>query len=107
MEAWLYSHGHADTPDCNTENPHLTHKVALRDVKGGVSQALRARMITDPVFYVHTITSKGYRGGQNNGNTKKRRNRICIGYTARTSVGNTEYSSSIYLHSVVLVSVYW
>jgi hypothetical protein len=28
-------------------------------------------------------------GEQNNGSTKKLRNRICIGYIERTSVGNT------------------
>ena len=44
--------------------------------------------------------------GQNNGNTKKVRNRICVGYIGRTSVGNTECSSSVCLHSVVLVSVH-
>jgi hypothetical protein len=32
------------------------------------------------------------RGEQNNGNTKKLRNRIYAGYTERTSVGNTECS---------------
>jgi hypothetical protein len=42
--------------------------------------------------------------GQNNGNTKKLRNRICVGYIDRTSVDNTE-CSSICLHSVVLMSV--
>jgi hypothetical protein len=45
-----------------------------------------------------------YRGEQNNGNTKKLRNRICVGYIDRTSVGNTE-CSSVCLHYVVLVSV--
>jgi hypothetical protein len=30
---------------------------------------------------------------------------VCVGYNERTSVGNTEYTSSICLHSVVLVSV--
>jgi hypothetical protein len=44
-------------------------------------------------------------GGQNNGNTKKLRNRICFGFDETTSVGNTEYSS-ICLQSVVLVSVH-
>jgi hypothetical protein len=43
-------------------------------------------------------------GGQNNGNTKKL-NRICVGYTENTSVGNTG-SSSLYLHSVELVPVH-
>jgi hypothetical protein len=41
---------------------------------------------------------------QNNGNTKKLRNKICVGYTERTSVGVSECSSSVCLHSVVLVS---
>jgi hypothetical protein len=45
-------------------------------------------------------------GGQNNGNTKKLRNRIRVGYTERTSDGNTE-CSSVCLHSVALVSVHW
>jgi hypothetical protein len=36
---------------------------------------------------------------------KKLKNRICVGYFERTSVGNTEYSS-ICLHSVVLMSVH-
>jgi hypothetical protein len=31
-------------------------------------------------------------GEQNNGNIKKLRNRICIGYIERTSVGNNECS---------------
>jgi hypothetical protein len=44
--------------------------------------------------------------GQNNGNTKKFKNRICVGFVGTTSVGNTEYSSSICLQSVVLVSVH-
>jgi hypothetical protein len=43
------------------------------------------------------------RGGQNNGNTKKWRNRICVGYIERTSVGNVECFSSVCLHSVMLV----
>jgi hypothetical protein len=30
-----------------------------------------------------------------NGNTKKLRNRICVVYIERISVGNTEYSSSV------------
>jgi hypothetical protein len=48
-----------------------------------------------------------YRGGQNtsNGNTKKLRNRMCVGCIERTLAGNTEYSS-VCLHSVVLVSVH-
>jgi hypothetical protein len=45
----------------------------------------------------------GYtRNGQNNGNTKKLRNRICVGCVERTSVGNI-VCSSVCLHSVVLV----
>jgi autotransporter translocation and assembly factor TamB len=43
-------------------------------------------------------------GGQNNGNTKKLRDRIYVGYIERASAGNTECSSV--LHSVVLVPVY-
>jgi hypothetical protein len=46
-----------------------------------------------------------YGGGQNNGNTKKLRNNICVGYIERTSVCNIECCSSVCLHSVVLVSV--
>jgi hypothetical protein len=46
---------------------------------------------------------EGNRGGQNNGSTKKLRYRFCVGYIERTSVGNTECSSSVCLHSVVLV----
>jgi hypothetical protein len=42
---------------------------------------------------------------QNNGNTKKLKNNICVGYIERTSVGNTE-CSSVYLYSVVHVSVH-
>jgi hypothetical protein len=42
--------------------------------------------------------------GQNNGNTKKFRNTICVGYIERASVSNNE-CSSVFLHSVVLVSV--
>jgi hypothetical protein len=44
-------------------------------------------------------------GGQNNGNTKKLRNRICVGYTERTSVGSTE-CSSVCLYSVAFESVH-
>jgi hypothetical protein len=40
--------------------------------------------------------------GQNNGNSKKLRNIICIGYIERTSLGNTE-CSSVCLHSVAIV----
>jgi hypothetical protein len=39
--------------------------------------------------------------GRNNGNTKKLRIRICVGYIERTSVGNT-VRSSVCLHSAVL-----
>jgi hypothetical protein len=42
---------------------------------------------------------------QNNGNTTKLRNSTCVAYIERTSVGNNECSSSVCLHSVVLVSV--
>jgi hypothetical protein len=44
-------------------------------------------------------------GGQNNVNTTKLRNRICVGYIESTSVSNTE-CYSVCLHSVVLVSVH-
>jgi hypothetical protein len=37
------------------------------------------------------------RGGQNNGNTKKLRNRICVGYIEITAVGNTEYFLRLFL----------
>jgi hypothetical protein len=40
-------------------------------------------------------------GGQNTGNTKKLRDRICVGYIERASAGNIECSSV--LHSVVLM----
>jgi hypothetical protein len=43
--------------------------------------------------------------GQSNGNTKKLRTRICVGYIKRTSVGNTE-CCSVCLQSVVIVSVH-
>jgi hypothetical protein len=46
----------------------------------------------------------GKGSGQNNGNTKKLRHRICVSYTEKTSVGNSEYSS-ICLHSAALMSV--
>jgi hypothetical protein len=46
---------------------------------------------------------KHIEGGQNNGRNKKLRNRSCVGYIERISVGNTEYSSSVCLQSVVLV----
>jgi hypothetical protein len=42
------------------------------------------------------------RGEQNNGNLKKLRNRISVGYVERTPVSNMEYSS-VCLHSVMLV----
>jgi hypothetical protein len=38
-----------------------------------------------------------------NGNIKKLRNRICVGYNERTSAGNAE-CSSICLHSIILMS---
>jgi hypothetical protein len=44
--------------------------------------------------------------GQNNGNTKKSRNTICVGYIERTLVDNTKCPPSICLHSIVLVSVH-
>jgi hypothetical protein len=57
------------------------------------------------------ITALKYIGGQNNGNIKKLRNKMFVGYTERTSVGNSEWSSSVCLHFVALVSVhlwlYW
>jgi hypothetical protein len=31
---------------------------------------------------------------------------VCVGYIGRTSAGNTECSSSVCLHSVVLMSVH-
>jgi hypothetical protein len=37
-----------------------------------------------------TAHTAGTRGGQNNGNNKKLRNRIYVRYTERTSAGNTE-----------------
>jgi hypothetical protein len=43
-------------------------------------------------------------GDQNNGSTRKLRNRICVGYTVITSVNNTECSFDC-LHSVVPVLV--
>jgi hypothetical protein len=42
------------------------------------------------------------RSGQNNGNTKKFRTRICVDCIEGTSIGNTQ-CSSIRLHSVMLV----
>jgi hypothetical protein len=54
----------------------------------------------------HMSSWHGTGGEQNNGNTKKLRNEICVGYIERTSVGNTECCSSICLHSVVLISVH-
>jgi hypothetical protein len=38
-------------------------------------------------------------GGQNNGNITKMKKRICVGYTERTSVANTQCSSSFILCS--------
>jgi hypothetical protein len=52
--------------------------------------------------YIYVYT----RGGQNNGNTKKLKNIICVSYIESTSIGNTECSYSVCLHSVVLVSVH-
>jgi hypothetical protein len=43
--------------------------------------------------------------GQNNINTKKLNNRICVGNIERTSVGVTD-RSSVYLHSAVLAPRY-
>jgi hypothetical protein len=50
---------------------------------------------------IEVSSCKNTGGGQNNGNTKKLRNRIYVGYIERTLVGNTECSSSVCLHSVV------
>jgi hypothetical protein len=44
-----------------------------------------------------------YKSEQNNGNTKKLRNGICVGCIERTSVGNTECFSSVSVQSAVLV----
>jgi hypothetical protein len=44
-------------------------------------------------------------GEQNNGNAKKLRNRICVGYIEIASAGNTE-CSSFCLHTVVFGSVH-
>jgi hypothetical protein len=44
-----------------------------------------------------------YGDGQNNGYTKNLWNRICVGHTERTLVCKTRCSSSVCLHSVVLV----
>jgi hypothetical protein len=60
------------------------------------------------IIGVHSVMPghTGTEGGQNSGNTTKLRNRICVGYIERTSVGNTERSSSICLHSVVFMQVH-
>jgi hypothetical protein len=42
-----------------------------------------------------------WEGEQNNGNTKKLRNRICVGYVERTLVGNT-----VLFHLFTLCSAY-
>jgi hypothetical protein len=48
-----------------------------------------------------------YTGGeQNNENSKKLWNRFCAGFIERTSIGNSKYYYSVFLHSLVLVSVY-
>jgi hypothetical protein len=44
------------------------------------------------ILYLETIFHTKY-SGQNNGNTKKLRNRIYVGYPERNSVGNMECSS--------------
>jgi hypothetical protein len=41
-------------------------------------------------------TCRSAGAAQNNGSTKKLRNRICVDYTERTSVGYTECSSSVF-----------
>jgi hypothetical protein len=56
-------------------------------------------------MWAHTDTQRYTRGGQNNGTTKKLRNRICVGYTERTSASRSE-RSSVYLHSVASMSVH-
>jgi hypothetical protein len=43
------------------------------------------------IFLSMTDCLSIYMGGQNNGNTKKLRNRVCIGCVERTSVSNTLY----------------
>jgi hypothetical protein len=49
---------------------------------------------------------KSYRAWKKtNGNTKKFRNRNCVGYIEGISVGNTECSSCVCFHSVVRMSV--
>jgi hypothetical protein len=50
------------------------------------------------IFYSYTVNYR--RGEQNYGNTNKLRNRICFGYIERTSVGSTECSPTVCLHSV-------
>jgi hypothetical protein len=46
------------------------------------------------------------RDGKNKGHTTNLRNRICVGYIERISVGNTEYPSSVYLYFVVIVKMH-
>jgi hypothetical protein len=50
------------------------------------------------------IFNRDIEDGQNDGNTKKLRDRICVGYIQRASVGNTECSSV--LRCVMLTSVH-
>jgi hypothetical protein len=81
------------TPPCssNTDN-FLNKELLLMDILYSTATAEKVIMAN-------------CKGRQNNGNTKKLRNRICVGYTERTSGGKTEHSSSVYLHTVVLMSV--
>jgi hypothetical protein len=95
-----------DSPTC--------HLMTLKFVKSCFNCRLRVREIAEECntsigschdilttkLEMHQIVSKW--GGQNNRNTNKLRNTICVGYIERTPVGNTE-CSSIHLCSVLLV----
>jgi hypothetical protein len=71
-----------------------------------LKQLARFAVFLPSYVYMHVLTYAHTGGGQNNGNTKHLRNRICVGYIERTTVGNTE-CPRVCLHSVVLVSVHW
>jgi hypothetical protein len=71
------------------------------------ASALNTLKLNQRVIQHYLTEAKGIYGGrQNNGNTKKLCIRMYVGYIDRTSVDNTECSSSVCLQFVVLVSVY-
>jgi hypothetical protein len=60
-EAWFHLQGHINTKNnsyWSSQNPYLTHEVALHPVKVDVWYALSARWIIGPVFSMKKLAVK-------------------------------------------------